>query len=1174
MSAPSISALLKTLAHEASLAGLPTPSPSATATATATATAEDPITQTLKPIADTLRSHDAAPLRHALGTSTAFITATVDLLTLTLTPTPTPTPTPPRPQLHILRLIANLAIDSPHNRDALLNAHAPHTLIAFLSTTLSATTTPDLQLLRTAVGALLNIQLAHQHTRIALREIPHAIPILAHLSYSPAIYPLNAVSALLSPASNAPHPALAIAGFHGGQHDVDGEDALEQLQVRASIASWANQVLIDICSDRQPPPAPDEPDTDDNQNPTLPNGNSTDDRSAQQEEDEHHVHDHGDHDDDDDDNDEPEGEINPDVVASNLPLSALILPLAAFLSSPPSSSSSSSAFPQALARALAADEDARLSLVSTDVELLQNAVQLLEKAVGAVGGEHGEQQQQQQQQEEEHGSGQLDVNADVDVDAGGAIRKKMLERDAMGSAPWSDAPEGPALAKWLDSLASSLSTKTSSKEEGEGEDVSTTPTRTPSLPTSSADHQPSSSCPLAILMHFLERGHAPLLAAAAQRSASSTSSVSVSASSAPIPIPTPSSTESNLDPGTSAGALLRAAATSFARCKTILARVLVELVADDGCMEALFVESAVEGGGGGGSGWFVDMLKGWMKPEKVVGEGVLGAEGAGREDELQSTALLAMGNLARKDSHCIALVKQHDLAPFLVSLLPLPSSSSASTPTPPTAPSRKLAHSVLSLLKNLSIPPSNKATIGRLGLISRVARGGYLDVKGNIQQVQFVAVGLLKHLCRGESGCAVEVVLGSRQQEGQDGEEQAGDEGGVGEGEGEGEALEKLLALVEETEDVPVRMEGTRVLVYIIKALWASPHPTSSPSSTQIPRARTALSSPTSNTAHRVRTALARMLRSAGKYPVLVNEGVVALTLLASEGEGSARGVAEALVAEAGSGDSVGSASGGGVGMEMGASAQGQGQGMMLGEGEGAQEVIMAEPESFVAPPPPSSTSTSTSAAASEPGSVPAAAPVVTAPAPRAGPVSDLLRTETANVSSSSSPHAGNAAGEDGGLLAPGPGPRRQSTAEAYVQAGLAPGPTASSSTNPSRSPLGPGPGPGPAPTEPTPTPTPAVQAPRRSTTPLRPRPSASSILTAPRPSALSMLDVVLGRRDARMPPHFASNAAVLVQLVTSGEAAGAGLKVARGTEDALGRLVGEGPEEALGAAREALAVS
>ncbi|KAL9936703.1 hypothetical protein V8E36_004771 [Tilletia maclaganii] len=1231
-------------------------------------------TRILKPIANGLRSDQEHRLRHSLGSSQYLPTAAVQLLKILQDISKTRSSSSggsplssdslllqdalQDAQLHLLRLLANLCIDSAANRAVLFGVAAPQAVIDLLASILTmpasslrgpavsssssssraiAHPSGQLPLLRTAVGALLNMQLAHEPTRAALRAYSSTIAVLAHLAYNPAIYPLNAVSALLAPSepsssktSSGGEFGLAISGLSNID---DGDDALEELQVRASIASWASQVLTDIISDRTQPGASEEAGeaaagtteggVGDISSGALTAGSTSGSRPSSEPGEAM--------DEDEDENDEPQGEINAEVVASHVPLSALVLPLAAFLSGPitsagPPSASASSPTTSALARALADDEDARLTLVSTDVELLQNAVQMLEKAVLDAG----------VPDEPETPNPALEVTASqANGGRESTIRRRMLERAELGRAPWAASTEAPALSRWLVSLAQSLSPPSSSSSTGNasgGEDsgsASTTPTGGIVPPTQQdggaedpSRHKVSSACTLALLMNFLQRGHAPLLAAAAQRSASSTSS-SLSSSSTPgaaaaaptpaLPLVTPALAEGT----TSAGALLRAAAQSFVRCKSGLARVLVEVVGDDACMEALFVSGSsfsssdappssssgsglspavplpaavaavreAEGVGAGpasasglrseagsgaplGSGWFVDTLKRWMKTEE---------EGGVLDEELQSTALLAMGNLARKDSHCTALVQQHSLAPFLVSLLPT-SSSTAST----TAASRRLSHGVLSLLKNLSIPETNKPLIGQLGVISRVTDAGFLG-KENIQQVQFAAVGLLKHLCRGESACAVEVVLGPGPATG----------GEASSTSNSPTALDALLNLIAQTDDVPVRMEGTRVLVYVVKALWSSSASTSSPAAAtaanfsaapqSIATAKATLSTG-SPQAHAVRLALARMVRTAGRYPVLVNEGVVALTLLATENAESAEGVAEALLQESGSsGSSSGGAGGAGVTAGGGSGASVDSQVVptaVVASQQPIAPVIMAEPESFEPPTAPSASSTTTDADAVLASAAPSASALPeSSRAPRAGPLSNLLRTETAN--------------------APDPGNRRQSTSDAYVQAGLASGSTSQlpALQTHGRSPLASGGGAsrmdvdspvtpasnatvGPqgqpvAPSAVSAAPPRPPQMRRSDTTPHQPPTSGSTLLTAPRPSAISMLDVVLGRRDARMPPHFASNAAVLVQMVVSRSEVGkgAGVEIARRTRGALDRLVAEGPEEAQGAAKEALGV-
>lgn len=117
-----------------------------------------------------------------------------------------------------------------------------------------------------------------------------------------------------------------------------------------------------------------------------------------------------------------------------------------------------------------------------------------------------------------------------------------------------------------------------------------------------------------------------------------------------------------------------------------------------------------------------------------------------------------------------------------------------------------------------------------------------------VQPLQFAAVGLLKHLCAGCVPNAITFVTA----------------GGI---------FEALLKLVQRTEDLPTRMEGTRVLVNVTKTLWSG-----NVDANRAMIRQKIVSSP-------VTMALAEMVRSSPKYPVLVNEGILAMTLIASERE-------------------------------------------------------------------------------------------------------------------------------------------------------------------------------------------------------------------------------------------------------------------------------------------------
>ncbi|EPQ28576.1 uncharacterized protein PFL1_03880 [Pseudozyma flocculosa PF-1] len=313
------------------------------------------------------------------------------------------------------------------------------------------------------------------------------------------------------------------------------------------------------------------------------------------------------------------------------------------------------------------------------------------------------------------------------------------------------------------------------------------------------------------------------------------------------------STESASDVAVDDAELSAEAIKTFAKAKAALARAVVAIAGEDVNMTRLFGE--IEGSAGGidteMGGWFIDRLKAWMRYD------------AKERDDLVSCGMLALGNLARTDAHCLALVHQHHLAPFLASLL---------------SPSNdiKVSHGLVSLLKNLSIPPSNKTVIGSLGVIQAVTPF-LAKEKDMVQPLQFGTVGLLKQLCAGVADNAIQVVSTSPSPSSSAGEAASGT------------TLTALLDLTKRVDDVPTRLEATRVVVNIVKALWSSVP--GGGISADIAAARQAV------VRRDAIQALAEMVRTSPKYPILVNEGIFALTLVGSERVG-AELVAQSLLHE------------------------------------------------------------------------------------------------------------------------------------------------------------------------------------------------------------------------------------------------------------------------------------
>ncbi|KAI1134580.1 ARM repeat-containing protein [Hypoxylon sp. FL0543] len=103
---------------------------------------------------------------------------------------------------------------------------------------------------------------------------------------------------------------------------------------------------------------------------------------------------------------------------------------------------------------------------------------------------------------------------------------------------------------------------------------------------------------------------------------------------------------------------------------------------------------------------------------------------------LQTAACLALGNIARSDATSISLVQEMSVHKSLISILSSPDSP---------ATDAQLLHSVLSFLKNLSIPASNKAVLGDAGILDPLVLPRLWEMDTQ-PQIQFDAVSLARLL--------------------------------------------------------------------------------------------------------------------------------------------------------------------------------------------------------------------------------------------------------------------------------------------------------------------------------------------------------------------------------------------------------------------------------------------
>lgn len=95
--------------------------------------------------------------------------------------------------------------------------------------------------------------------------------------------------------------------------------------------------------------------------------------------------------------------------------------------------------------------------------------------------------------------------------------------------------------------------------------------------------------------------------------------------------------------------------------------------------------------------------------------------------------------------------------------------------------------------------------------------------------------------------------------------------------------LEQIVALVKRTDSISVKSEGSRVLVNVIKSLWAVKPSNQTPSQDRQKDLETATRLVLTADSADV---LAVLLASSGRHPILVNESILALTLLAMHPEG------------------------------------------------------------------------------------------------------------------------------------------------------------------------------------------------------------------------------------------------------------------------------------------------
>ncbi|CAE6465396.1 unnamed protein product [Rhizoctonia solani] len=272
-------------------------------------------------------------------------------------------------------------------------------------------------------------------------------------------------------------------------------------------------------------------------------------------------------------------------------------------------------------------------------------------------------------------------------------------------------------------------------------------------------------------------------------------------------------------------------------CKGAVIKALVIVAGEDKAISNLWDDTKLDGGNQAApGGWFVATMLAWIKQYRNV-------DPSDARDDLVICATLALGNLARRDDYCIALVAPPssivpDLVPFI---------------TPNT--DMKVKHGVLGLLKHLAQPVPNKMVLGDAGILEALSTSGIWDISNTLRLV----------LPPPTAQSATSLVASPVIDDGSDDEELSG--------------MDQVINLSQRSDTVALKSEAARVLVNAVKSLWspAGPEESITVSPAQRKRAVRRLSNRQST------RALAELVGRSRRYPVLLNEGIVALTLLGSQ---------------------------------------------------------------------------------------------------------------------------------------------------------------------------------------------------------------------------------------------------------------------------------------------------
>lgn len=312
---------------------------------------------------------------------------------------------------------------------------------------------------------------------------------------------------------------------------------------------------------------------------------------------------------------------------------------------------------------------------------------------------------------------------------------------------------------------------------------------------------------------------------------------------------------------------------AFSAIKASIVRAVVEAPNSDEVMNRLWTETRVENkpeGGAESRSWLVERLVKWLHFADVD---------SGREDLLICAAHM-LASLGRKDEYTLSLVRDYAIAKPLADIV-RDQVGGAIGKTGRPGETTQILFGVISLLRHLAIPIANREVIGSTGLTPALAQllRAELDV---VQPLQLAVVGLLKHLSYPSVRNALKLFAAGTQIQTLSPAQ-----------EGASAPIDLVVGIAQRVDDLRLRSESTRILVNAVRTLFG-PAATSSTTTADEDAVGAA-----QNRLGRTDVVgiITELVHNSSQHPMLVNEGMVALALLASRNSSAASPVLDSLLA-------------------------------------------------------------------------------------------------------------------------------------------------------------------------------------------------------------------------------------------------------------------------------------